>query len=130
MRLRYASAVNRRPWRRSQMRNVHAVLFFVTTSLLSVVAPAFGQGTPPLGSVTKLGIDIDLRSGGRIVFDETTAGNVILPDSGAPPSTGLPNVPQVQLRGGNLQVNNPAADGVIQIFPGFRPFVRATQSET
>lgn len=112
------------------MRKVHAVLFLTTMSLLSVVAPAFGQGTPPPGSVTKLGIDIDLRSGGRIVFDETTAGNVILPDSGAPPSTALPTVPQVQLRGGNLQVNNPAADGVIQIFPGFRPFVRATQSET
>ena len=84
------------------MRNVHAVLFLTATSLLSVVAPAFGQGTPPLGSVTKLGIDIDLRSGGRVVFDETTAGSVILPESGTPPSTVLPTVPQVQLRGANL----------------------------
>jgi hypothetical protein len=112
------------------MRNVHAVLLLATTSLLSVAAPAFGQVTPPLGLVTKLGTDVDLRSGGRILFDETSAGNVILPESGTPPSTGLPTVPQVQLRGSNLQVNNPAADGVIQILPRSRPFVRATQSET
>jgi hypothetical protein len=37
-------------------------------------------------------------------------------------------VPQIQLRRGNTQVNDPAGD-VIQIFTGFRPFVLATQSE-
>jgi hypothetical protein len=37
-------------------------------------------------------------------------------------------VPQIQLRGGNVQVNDPAQT-FIQIFPGFRPFVRATRSE-
>jgi len=42
---------------------------------------------------------------------------------------GDPSVPQVQLRGGNLQVNNPALDN-IQTFAGFRPFVKYTQSET
>jgi hypothetical protein len=35
-------------------------------------------------------------------------------------------VPQIQVRGGNVQVNNPAQDFVLT---GFRPFVRATQSE-
>ena len=38
-------------------------------------------------------------------------------------------MPQIQLRGDNLQVNDPAQT-TIQIFTGFRPFVRATQSET
>jgi hypothetical protein len=112
------------------MQKVHAVLFLTTTSLLSLVAPAFGQATPPLVFVTKLGTDVDLRSGGRILFDETSAGTVILPEFGTPRSTGLTTVPQVQLRGSDLQLHNPAADGVIQIFPRSRPFVRATQSET
>jgi len=96
---------------------------------ISLVHPLLAQG-PSLGFVTKLGMDVDVRSGGRILFDEITSGRVILPESGAPSATGLPTVPQVQLRGNNVQVNNPAADGVIQIFPRFRPFVRATQSET
>jgi hypothetical protein len=37
-------------------------------------------------------------------------------------------VPQIQLRGGNVQANDPGQD-YIQIFAGFRPFVHATQSE-
>ena len=41
------------------------------------------------------------------------------------------NTPQIQFRGGNVQVNDPSAPfgDYIQIFPGFRPFVHATQSE-
>src|SRR3974377_561336 len=112
------------------MRPVHAVVLLALTLIVLVVAaPTFAQGTPPLGYVNKLGQDLDVRSGGRILFDEISSG-VILPESGVPPVTGLPTVPQVQLRGDNQQVNDPAADGIIQIFPGFRPFVRATQSET
>jgi len=37
-------------------------------------------------------------------------------------------VPQVQLRGDNVEANVPSGD-YVQQFPGFRPFVRATQSE-
>jgi len=39
-----------------------------------------------------------------------------------------PTVPQIQLRGGNVQVNDGSKD-YVQTFTGFRPFVRATQSE-
>ena len=112
------------------MRPGHAfVLLTLILMVLVVAAPTFAQGTPPLGFVNKLGQDLDVRSGSRILFDEIRSG-VILPESGTPPVTGLPTVPQVQLRGDNQQVNDPAADGIIQILPGFGPFVRATQSET
>ena len=71
---------------------------------------------------------MDVRSGGHVLRDELSSGNVILPDS-ASPVDGGDTVPQVQLRGGNTQVNvNPNTD-YMQIFPGFRPFVRFTQSE-
>src|SRR5258708_216327 len=90
------------------------------------VRPAIAQN-PPLGFVTKLGVDVDVRSGGRILADDVLSGNVILADL-ATPIAGVPTVPQIQLRGGNVQVNVPPAD-YIQIFTGFRPFVHTTQSE-
>src|SRR4029077_5196797 len=43
-------------------------------------------------------------------------------------STTLDVVPQLQLRGDNVQANVPSGD-YVQVFAGFRPFVRATQSE-
>jgi hypothetical protein len=104
------------------------VLFGTLATLPAVLAaPAVAQNGPPLGFVNKLGIDVDVRSGGRILQDETPSGTVILPDS---PTTvgGGSTVPQIQLRGGNVQVNDPAQD-YIQIFTGFRPFVHFTQSE-
>jgi hypothetical protein len=71
-----------------------------------------------------------VRSGGRIRQDELGVGSVILPDT-ASPVRGGSTVPQIQLRGGNVQVNDPSVPfgDYIQIFAGFRPFVRATQSE-
>jgi BNR repeat protein len=92
-----------------------------------LVQPAFSQGTPPTGFVNKLGLEIDVRSGGRILEDDLSAGNVLLPDLAGAVSGGS-TVPQIHLRGGNVQVNDPTLD-FIQIFDGFRPFVRATQSE-
>ncbi len=108
----------------------HVVLGLAVTCLAALVSvpPAVAQEGPPLGFVNKLGQDIDIRSGGRILADELSAGNVILPDLDTP-MAGVPAVPQIQLRGGNVQVNDPAQD-YIQIFTGFRPFVHATQSET
>jgi len=88
---------------------------------------SLAQSGPSLGFVNKLGIEVDVRSGGRILQDELNANNVILPDN-APPVSGGSTVPPVQLRGSNVQVNDPSLD-YIQIFPGFRPFVRFTQSE-
>ena len=92
-----------------------------------LVQPVLAQGVPPLGFVSKLGQEIDVRSGGRVLEDDLSSGNVILPDLAGPVSGGS-TVPQIQLRGGNLQVNDPNGD-FVQIFTNFRPFVRATQSE-
>jgi hypothetical protein len=83
----------------------------------------------PITAINKGGFEIDERSNGRILGDEMLAsGNVVLEDAVTP----VPQIftaPQIQLRGGNVQVNDPGLDN-IQIFPGFRPFVKFTQSET
>src|SRR6516164_4113847 len=99
----------------------------VNIVLAAVLPSAFAQGGPPTGFITKLGQDMDVRSGARILSDDNVVGNLILPEL-AGGVGGSPVVPQVQLRGGNVQVNDPAQT-LIQIFPGFRPFVRATRSE-
>jgi len=93
---------------------------------MGALAPAArAQG---LGFVSKLGQDMDVRSGGRVLADElSTSGRIVLPDIDSPVA-GTDVVPQIQLRGGNVQVNSSSED-FVQIFTGFRPFVRATQSE-
>jgi hypothetical protein len=102
--------------------------FLSLTTLSAVLAtPALAQSGPPLGFVTKLGIDIDLRSAGRMLQDDVLSGQIILPDNASPVGGG-DTTPQIQLRGDNVQVNDPGLD-YNQIFPGFRPFVHATQSE-
>lgn len=80
--------------------------------------------------IVKHGIEIEIESEGREIGEEML-------QAGGPPDLtstagvvpGQTVVSQVQLRGGNVQVNDPALDNV-QIFPGFRPFVKYTQSET
>ncbi len=107
---------------------VRSLLISVVLSLsvLATTPVALAQGSPT-NFVNKLGIDQDVRSGMKVVMDEILAGTVLLPD--LPPSaTHLDTVPQIQLRGNNVQANFPSGD-YVQIFPGFRPFVRATQSE-
>ena len=94
----------------------------------TLVCTAAAQTGPQPGFVNKLGTEVDVRSGGRILADDLASGKVILPDLPTPVA-GIPAVPQIQLRGDNLQVNDPAQT-TIQIFTGFRPFVRATRSET
>jgi hypothetical protein len=92
--------------------------------VLLAAAPVRAQ---PTTVVNKLGIDQDVRSGMKILLDELAGGNVLLPET-LPLSTALDVVPQVQLRGDNVQANTPSGD-YIQQFPGFRSFVHATQSE-
>ncbi len=66
----------------------------------------------------------------RVLADELAAsGGIILPDEGFSSSSSMGTVPQVQLRRGNVQVNDPSLN-TIQIFPNFRPFVHFIQSET
>ncbi|HJZ71625.1 MAG TPA: sialidase family protein [Vicinamibacterales bacterium] len=97
-------------------------------TFMAALAPAARAQTVPLGFVTKLGEEMDVRSGGRVLADELTAsGHIVLPDIDSPVA-GTDTVPQIHLRGGNVQVNSSTED-FVQIFTGFRPFVRATQSE-
>ena len=109
---------------------MHPVKILASAALviLPFGSPALAQSGPATGFVNKLGIEVDVRSGGRILQDDLLSGNVLLPDSASPVGGGL-TAPQIQLRGGNVQVNiNPETD-YIQIFPGFRPFLHFTQSE-
>jgi hypothetical protein len=94
---------------------------------MTAVAPAARAQTVPRGFVTKLGEEFDVRSGARVLADELSQSHIILPDIDSPVA-GTDTVPQIQLRGGNVQVNSSTED-FVQIFAGFRPFVRATQSE-
>jgi hypothetical protein len=96
-----------------------------------VFVPQARAQDSPTGSVSKLGEEVDIRSGARILADElANGGTLLLPDN---PSSGAGDGTRasIQTRGGNVQVNDPSPlkDGLVQIFPGFRPFVRATQSE-
>jgi hypothetical protein len=93
--------------------------------VMLLITGAFAQS--PTYFVSKLGMDMDVRSGGRVLEDQLAANPILLPDPSSP-VTGLPVVSQIQFRGGNVQSNNPSGD-YTQIFAGFRPFVRATQSE-
>jgi hypothetical protein len=103
-------------------------------SLLSIVVAAvtgmpaaLAQDGSLLGFVTKLGQDMDVHYGTVIPSDDGTLGGVILPELAGGVAGGL-TVPQIKLRGVNVQVNDPTQT-FIQIFPGFRPFVRSTRSE-
>src|SRR6266699_3465692 len=85
------------------------------------------QSGTQLGFVSKLGQELDVRSGSRILEDDLNSSNVILPHLAGPVSGGSV-VPQIKLRGGNVQVNDPAQH-YLQLFKFFLPFVRATESE-
>jgi hypothetical protein len=102
------------------------------TATLIAMCVILAQNTtaqPRTGVVTKLGYDFDVRSGGRILGDEMLASaNLLLPEIPVPLS-GTDKEGESEEVGGNVQVNNPKQD-YFQIFTGFRPFVRATQSET
>lgn len=91
-------------------------------------SPAFQSGSAP-GTVSKNGIDLDLRSNGRQIADEVAANGALVTSDEVSPVPGQSVVPQIQLRGGNVQVNDPGLDN-IQVVAGTRPFVNFTQSET
>ena len=55
------------------------VVSTLLAATLSVPA-ALAQSGPPLGFVTKLGQDMDVRSGARILTDDNVVGNFILPE--------------------------------------------------
>jgi hypothetical protein len=94
-------------------------------AVLLLAAPLHAQS--PTSTVSKLGVEEDVRSGMKVLMDEILSGSTVLPDLPTSGTT-LNTVPQIQLRGNNVQANVPSGD-YVQEFPGFRPFVRATQSE-
>lgn len=112
----------------------HKVSCFLTMLFLLSVGVALAQDSgddnpPPPWLLRKIGIDIDLRSGSRVLADELAQnGGIVLADE-QPSSSAFSTVSQVQLRDGNVQVNDATLD-TIQIFPFFRPFVHFTESET
>src|SRR6185503_15140067 len=69
------------------------------------------------GIVKKNGLDLDLRSLGRQLADDLASGLAVADDE-ATPVPGLGVVPQIQLRGPNVQVNA-ASLANIQTFPAF-----------
>jgi hypothetical protein len=82
-----------------------------------------------LTAVSKNGTDLELRSEGKMLADEVLSGQVTLgPEEPITQNTSSGNDGEA-LVGSNVQVNDPALDN-IQIFPGFRPFLHFTQSET
>lgn len=99
----------------------------VLLSTILTVLSLSAQNGPPTSYGNKLGIDRDVRSGSRVIADEFLSGNFILAEL-AGPIASLPDTPSIQLRCGNVQASDPALDDV-QISSGFRPFVRATQTE-
>jgi len=82
-----------------------------------------------LTAVSKFGVDLDLRSAGKIMADEVLSGHVMLGSEETPGPHSELGQEKEPLRGPNVQVNDPALYS-IQIFPGFRPFVHFTASET
>src|SRR5436309_2790861 len=108
-----------------------AVLATIMVAVAFVYLAADDDDDAGLGPtvVNKGGIEVDERSIGRVVADETlSSGGVLLVDE-VSPVPGLPTLPQIQLRGGNTQVNDAVLDNT-QVFPNFRPFIEFTQSET
>lgn len=109
-------------------------IFFVLRSgiaiMLALIAfSAVVSAQVPPTTVTKLGFELELRSDTKIFVDEINSAGKVIPLDEPTTAIGLPGAPQIHFKGGNLQANDPLLDN-IQIFPGFRPFVHFTQSET
>jgi hypothetical protein len=101
--------------------------FSIALSVIPLASQSNDQSSP--GHVRKSGIDLDVRSAGRQIADRIAESGVAVLEDEFGPVPGVDVVPQVQLRGANVQVNDAALDNV-QVFPGFRPFIKFTQSET
>ncbi len=114
--------------KKPHLSNVLVSLLFALFAVSPTVAVA-QDGGQALGHIKKNGIDVDVRSLGRQIADEVQQVGTLVPADDPSAVPGQSVVRQIQTRRGNVQVNDPGLDN-IQIFPGFRPFVKFTQSET
>ena len=96
----------------------------VLIASMALPIPAHAQNSRSLGSMTKLGVPLDVRSSTPAF---RTARPVVLPGLVPHVSSGG-TFPQIQRRGGNVQVNDAALDHV-QIFSDFPPFIFVDQAE-
>jgi hypothetical protein len=95
---------------------------------LVIAARASDSGEGEGDTIEKGGFLLDISSQGRENAEDVIANGLPVFDV-APAAPSGNTVPGVQLRGGNIQINDPALDN-IQTFTEFRPFVNYTQSET
>ncbi len=105
------------------------LLSFLSLVLISAAGAVLAQDSGQSSKVNKKGMLMDIRSHGREQMEETLNSAGLLGFDLSTPTPAASTVPQIQYRGGNAQVNNPAFDN-IQVFPLFRPFIEYTQSET
>src|SRR6266571_3841422 len=102
--------------------------FPVSSIVMMIAATVFAVSPASAQQVTKNGLPLDIRSHGRAIADDVAANGTAAGTDEVSPVPGVHIVPQLQLRGPNIQVNDESLDN-IQIFSGFRPFVAFTQSE-
>jgi len=79
--------------------------------------------------IVKNGYEFEIRSDTKIMLDDLAASGRVIPLDEPTDGPGDHDGGGLLFRRGNIQVNDPLLDS-IQIFPGFRPFVHSTQSET
>src|SRR5437879_6324157 len=70
--------------RRHSMRHNRTLFRVALTACLTMLVGTATAQDPPTSFVSKLGFDIDVRSGGRILADDILSSNVILPELGTP----------------------------------------------
>src|ERR1700730_11916766 len=108
-----------------------ALLFRITVAaslaLTALSLAASAQIKPTV--VVKNGYEFEIRSDTKIMLDDLAASGRVIPLDEPTDEPGAHDGGGLLFRRGNIQANNPLLDS-IQIFPGFRPFVHSTQSET
>jgi hypothetical protein len=102
-----------------------AIATILALSTLALAAAA--QVKPTV--VVKNGYEFEIRSDTKIMLDQLNSSGRVIPLDEPADGPDDHDGGGLQFRRGNIQVNNPLFDS-IQIFPGFRPFVHSTQSET
>ncbi|HSB63170.1 MAG TPA: sialidase family protein [Thermoanaerobaculia bacterium] len=114
--------------KKTSLSNGLASFLLALAAVSPGVVVAQDDGSAP-GQITKNGIDIDVRSLGKQISDGARQAGTPAGTSSPGPVTGSAGVPQIQTRGGNVQVNDPGLDNIQILSNGF-PLVKFTQSET